>query len=360
MELTEALRISDSVENGSQALFARTERRPLPRWRDSKLTQFESLPVAPDTVALRWAPRVAVLLCTCNGEPYLGEQLASIAAQSHENWQVWASDDGSSDATRELLEDFKASIGTERMAVQSGPARGFAANFLSLACDSRIQAEYYAYADQDDVWEKNKLQRALGWLESVPADVPALYCSRTRLIDQHDEHLGFSPLFSRPPSFANALMQNIGGGNTMMFNEAARKLLREAGADIQVVSHDWWAYIVVSGCGGKIFYDWQPSVRYRQHGANLVGTNTGLVAKLVRLRLLWQGRFRHWHDLNIRALEHLTSRLTPENRKILDTFRRARESGLVGRLLGLKSSGVYRQTIAGNFGLILAAAFKKL
>ena len=75
------------------------------------------------------------------------------------------------------------------------------------------------------------------------------------MLDAENNEFGFSPLFSKPPSFANAIVQNIGGGNTMVFNNALRALLREAGKDVSVISHDWWSYIVAAGCGGKIFYD---------------------------------------------------------------------------------------------------------
>ena len=76
-----------------------------------------------------------------------------------------------------------------------------------------IQARAYAYADQDDVWDPDKLERARRWLDTVDPAVAALYCSRTRLIDAAGRDAGLSPLFSRPPSFANALAQNIAGGS---------------------------------------------------------------------------------------------------------------------------------------------------
>jgi hypothetical protein len=154
-------------------------------------------------------------------------------------------------------------------------------------------------------------------------------------------------------------MQNIGGGNTMLFNNAARQLLCTAGRNVNVVSHDWWAYLVVSGCGGRVLYDSHASLRYRQHGANLIGKNTGISARLTRLRMLWQGRFRKWHDLHLQALERVRHRLTPENH-LLTRFSWARRQWLLPRLMGLKRSGIYRQTLLGNLGLIAAAIFNKI
>ena len=305
-------------------------------------------------------PEVAILLCTYHGQHYLAEQLDSFAAQSYPNWKVWASDDGSHDDTHAILEAYRTRWGGERLSIQFGPAQGFAANFLSLTFKTSIQADYYAYSDQDDIWDTDKLRRAVDWLQTNPENVPALYCSRTRLIDANNNDIGFSPLFAKPLGFANALVQNVGGGNTMVFNNAARTLLCEMYEGVDLVTHDWWVYMVVSGCGGKVFYDACPTLRYRQHGGNVAGINSDWPARCRRIRMLWQGRFRNWNDRNIQALQHLRSRLTPENREILDKFASARNRWLLPRLIGLWQSGVYRQTFLGNLGLIVAAILGKV
>lgn len=304
--------------------------------------------------------KVVILQCTLQGQHFLAEQLDSIAAQTYPHWRACVSDDGSADGTLSIVDQYRAKWGDDRIVVRSGPAAGFAANFLSLTCTADIRAEYYAYADQDDIWEADKLSRAIAWLESVPAEIPALYCSRTRLVDEKGQETGFSPLFSKPPSFANALVQCIGGGNTMVFNEAARDLLRQAGEDVRVVTHDWWAYLVVTGCGGKVFYDPYPTVRYRQHGKNLVGSNVYVFARLLRMRMLFNGIFRSWIDLNTQALQRIHLRLTPENRRILDEFCAARKRPLLPRLIGLKRSGIYHQTLLGKLALFAAAVLNKL
>lgn len=304
--------------------------------------------------------QVAILLSTFDGRCFLAGQLDSIAAQTWPRWVVWASDDGSRDGTLELLAQYRAAWGPTRLVVVEGPREGFAANFLSLACDPRIRADYYAFCDQDDLWEPGKLRRALAFLRCVPAQVPGLYCSRTLLVDEAGRPLGLSPLFLRPPSFRNALVQSIGGGNTMVCNEAARELLRCASAGIDVVTHDWWAYQVVSGCGGRVHYDAWPSVRYRQHGHNLVGMNSTWRARAQRLRLLWRGRFREWNSRNLAALQAMRPWLTDDSRAVLDDFIRARESGLLSRLRGLARAGIYRQTLAGNLGLAAAGLLNRV
>lgn len=304
--------------------------------------------------------RIAILLCIMDGQRFLAEQLDSIAAQTFPEWQIWASDDGSQDGSLAILDQYRAAWGKDRLFFQAGPGRGCAANFLSLACRLDLEAEYYAFADQDDIWESDKLQRAVAWLETVPATVPALYCSRTRLIDENGREVGLSPLFVRPPGFANALVQNIGGGNTMVFNHAARALLQDVGTEIEIIAHDWWVYLLVTGCGGRVFYDHLPSLYYRQHDSNLVGTNIGWLARLVRTRLLAQGRFKEWNTSNLKALQGVNQMLTPENRQILENWAEFREKPLLPRVFGLNRLGIYRQTLLGNLGLLVAAFFRRL
>ncbi|MCL4757085.1 MAG: glycosyltransferase family 2 protein [Rhodocyclaceae bacterium] len=294
---------------------------------------------------------VAILLGSYNGARHLQEQLDSIAEQSHPDWRLIASDDGSTDATRELLERFRDRRPGGHVVVRSGPGKGFLANFLGMACDPGVQAPYYAFCDQDDVWEADKLARAIDRLRTVPAGVPAVYCTRTHLIGEHGEPLGYSPLFRRAPCFRNALVQSIAGGNTMVFNEAARALVATAGAQARVASHDWWVYLLVSGAGGTVFYDSWPSVRYRQHGSNLVGGNVGSKARLRRFVKLLEGRFRSWNAMHCRALQEVEFLLTPENQEIFRIFTHSRSAGVARRLGGVLQARVFRQTPIGNLGL---------
>ena len=292
--------------------------------------------------------QIAILMCTYNGQRFLAEQMASFAAQTHPQWTVWVSDDGSTDGTRGIVEGAGVRLGQ----VFAGPQRGFARNFLSLTCQPGIQAPAYAFADQDDIWYADKLERAAAWLRSVPDHVPALYCSRSELIDGAGATIGFSHINQRPPSFGNALMQPIAGANTMVFNHAARQLVVAAGADLDIVSHDWWLYLLVMGCGGQVYCDQTPSLKYRQHVGNAVGS---VHNPLVRLGKLLDGELQQALTVNLAALERAQVPLTPANAQTLATFQAARRSGLIGRLVGMRAAKVYKQTLKGNISLLIAA-----
>ena len=211
----------------------------------------------------------------------------------------------------------------------------------------------------DDVWEADKLTRALTSLAHVDPATPALYCCRTRLIDELGHTIGYSPLFSKAPHFRNAIVQSIAGGNTMVFNAAARRLLIRAGGDVAVPAHDWWLYILVTAMGGMVRYDFHPSVRYRVHGANAVGANCTFRARLTRIRLLLQGRLRTWTDMHAAALLPLVSDISPEGRKILIEFLDARRANAFRRIVYIYVLRIYRQTLAGNIALFLAFLLRK-
>src|SRR5579864_4212930 len=141
---------------------------------------------------------IAILLCTYNGARFLAAQLASYEAQNFSDWRVFASDDGSQDATLSLLENFQKKHGAGKVHIRGGPRRGFVANFLSLICDPVVQGACYAFSDQDDVWLPDKLSRARGFLMNARSDRPVVYCSRTRLIDESGADIALSPLFKKP------------------------------------------------------------------------------------------------------------------------------------------------------------------
>src|SRR3546814_16990305 len=88
------------------------------------------------------------------------------------------------------------------------------------------------------------------------------------------------------PAFANAMVLGIAGGKPMVVNRSPHVLFQDACDLLNVPSHDWWAYQLKSGAGGRVYYDAEPNVLYRQHEANIVGSNSGISARLTRIRLL--------------------------------------------------------------------------
>jgi glycosyltransferase involved in cell wall biosynthesis len=304
-------------------------------------------------------PLVTVLMCTYNGQDYIEEQIRSIIDQTHTNLKLVISDDGSIDKTIETIRKV-AARSAQTINVRSGPGLGFAKNFLSLAADCTIQGHYFAFSDQDDVWAPEKIQAAIQNIaENEVTSKPYLYCGRTVYADARMNPLGISKVMRRGPSFENSLVQSIAGGNTMVFNKEAKKIIERIGV-VDVPSHDWWLYQLVTGHGGTVYYDTRPYVYYRQHNTALIGGNTSVASKVRRFRRLLDGHFHGWMDKNICALEMARDTLTDHACHTLDRFNLARASGPVNRLLICSKSGVFRQSSLETVLMSLACLVKKL
>lgn len=311
-------------------------------------------------VVIKKKMQIAILLGTFNGAKYVEDQLDSFEDQSHTDWILWASDDGSTDNTISMVKAFASKVGGNRVHQVDGPKKGFAANFLSMVYNPDLKADAYAYSDQDDIWMKDKLERAAFFLGSVPANIPSLYCSRTLYVDENNRDLKTSNPYTKPATFNNAIVQNIASGNTMVFNNAARTILLKLGRDADVSLHDWITYIVVSGVGGQVYFDQNPTVRYRQHSGNLIGMNLGAKAALNRIVMLFRGRYKDWNDEHMLLLARIEDSLSDQSKNTLQKYLRFRKASLIQKLFWLNKIPVYRQTRMGNLGLALAAFFNKI
>lgn len=309
------------------------------------------------------APLVAILMGTMNGARFLPEQLDSLQAQTHQKWVLIASDDGSTDDTLRILKAYQAKWPAGKLIIKEGPKQGFCVNFQSMACDPSIQADYYAFCDQDDVWLPNKLEVAVGNIAAHQVHkgvtLPYLYCGRTSYVSEKLEPIGISPLFVFPAKFRNALVQSIAGGNTMAFNQETKLALEKVGM-VDVPSHDWWLYLLVSGIGGEVYYDKVPQILYRQHDDSIVGENRSFTSKCFRAYTLLRGRFRNWNTKNIEALCVVKCMLAEDNQEILRLFKLLRSAKLIDRFRLIEVCGLYRQTWRGTMTLYLAALLKKI
>jgi len=303
---------------------------------------------------------VAILMAVCNGERFLDPQIETLARQQVGRLDLWISDDGSRDGTRAIVTRVRDEWKRGSVTLLDGPRAGFAENFRALLVNEDIDADYFAFCDQDDLWDDDKLASAVAWLATQPEDHPALYCSRTQLISADGAPVGISPLFSKPPSFRNALVQSIAGGNTMVMNRAARQRILAASRRTPFVSHDWWCYQIVSGVGGTVHYSPESRIGYRQHENNLVGENNSWRARIFRVKFLAEGLLQEWNDANLAALRSCEDMLTPQARSEMKQFALARQGGILRRLAALHRSGVYRQTAMGQVALYGACAIGKL
>lgn len=305
--------------------------------------------------------RVVIVMGMYNGLRHLGAQLDSFAAQDYDNWALVASDDSLDDASQQVVLDWADAHPDRDVNVKKGPQKGFVRNFLTLLANVPKDAAFAALSDQDDVWFPDKLTRAITRLRQVPADQPALYCAATMICNEDLTPIRPSGVFRKDPSFRNALVQSIGGGNTMVLNRAALDLVQSClPCPADPVAHDWWLYQVISGHGGAVLRDNTPVLLYRQHADNLIGANTSRRARLTRVRAVLGGRFADWNSRNFAALVSAIPGFDTTAQQTLTDFNTARTGGIVARMLALYRSGVVRQGTAGTIALYIACLLKRL
>jgi glycosyltransferase involved in cell wall biosynthesis len=321
-------------------------------WKMSEIVERSSAPAKMDQ-------RLCILLCIRNGAKFLEQQLRSIEIDLFQSVLFIVSDDSSTDSgldiVKRVLKDRRISF-----ILLQGPNRGFAENFRSAILSAALDFDFFAFCDQDDIWHRDKLPAAISAIRGYPLNLPIGYGSRTTLTDEKNAKIGMSPIFARPTSFQNALVQSIAGGNTIVLNRLAFVLLKSACANNQFVAHDWFAYQMVTGAGGVFIMDPVSYIDYRQHAQNTIGSNVGIIATVRRLASGLSGQFSRWNDTNIALLDNNRHLLTSEAVAIVEFYKSARSTGLISRLKALLQSGVYRQTLRGNVSLWIACLLKRL
>lgn len=307
---------------------------------------------------------IAILLCTKNGGLYIYEQLNSIKEQNYKDIDLYISDNASTDSTIKEIERFKKNNPNLNIFLKNGEDEHFSKNYIKLAKSIKKEYSMYAFCDQDDVWENYHLDRAIEHMSGnrdYNNRIPILFCSPTILIDKYGKRIGKSKVFKKPPSFENALVQSIAGGNTMIFNHLAFNLIKNTNIDkITPASHDWLLYLLVCSHSGKVIYEKEPSVRYRQHSNNAIGSNLGLKAIVKRIFLMLNGYWKDWIDANIKILIS-SSELSSKEIKKIQNFQNLRTNkNMFNRIKTLYNLKLYRQTLIGNIALLISVILKKI
>lgn len=291
--------------------------------------------------------KLIVVMATYNGARYIEEQTQSILAGQVRPSRLVIRDDHSHDRTLEIAQKLADTSTTdvEFDIRKNKTGLGAANNFLSMLNELPKDTDYVAFSDQDDIWEPWKLKRGIEFL-SHERDQPALYCSRQQLVDDQGNNIKLSPNYMHEPSFSNALVENIVTGCTTIINRRALNTIQELSQPLpDIAFHDWWLNLIISGVGGKVIFDSEPSIKYRQHNDNVHGARVSLLASfktLIKRQL--SGQLKDQIERNIKAASKVDGKFTPANRKKLKAFQKARSSNFTQRVSYLRSSSIYRQT----------------
>lgn len=240
-----------------------------------------------------------ILLSTYNGEAFLEAQLDSLLQQDFPSVDILIRDDGSTDGTQTILQRYSASH--QNIHVELGNNVGYVSSFFQLLAQSSATARCFAFCDQDDLWNPDKISRAVEVIECRPPQRPIAVCTAVTLVNADLTELGGREEPQRPLLLANALVECPVLGCTLTINPAVRTLLLKATPE-RAYSHDWWIYLLVSAFG-EMVYDPHPSLRYRQHANNRFGAPPSLLNQTPPLQALtltvrqWQQSLhRFLHD----------------------------------------------------------------
>ncbi len=297
--------------------------------------------------------RVKVFLATFNGSVWIHEQIDSILRQLGVDVLIYVSDDFSSDTTLALLEALtkqESRIKLLPRAVKFGSA---GKNFYRLILDIDLNdCDYVVFADQDDIWEQDKLIRHIGLMQqsgvdAVSSNVIAFWPDgKTKLIDK-----------AQPQRELDYLFESAGPGCTFLMSSQlvglVKNLLSDPGSIAnKVVLHDWLVYAVCRISGRKWLIDSTPSLQYRQHEKNVVGANIGLKAKFSRLRKISNG----WYKAEVLKILAVSYQLS-NNPKLLTISGLLEKSDLFSRLKLLQFVPQARRKLSDRFILGLMIVF---
>lgn len=291
-------------------------------------------------------PHIAVLLSSYNGEKFIEEQIQSILNQLNVHVQLLIRDDGSSDRTTIIINEFAAQ--DSRISIIEGKNLGVVKSFFYLLNQVDKNFDYYALADQDDVWKPDKLERATKTLWSNDPNLPAMYYSRLEFTDEQLNPIGFS-IIPTNRGFQNALVQNQATGCTVVINKIARENI-VAKLPNWALMHDWWIYLVVSATG-CVYYDEYPGILYRKHGNNVTPATPWFALELLARIKRYLGQEKITQKVTDQVIEFnrlYHEILSEEQRNITNGFLAARESGFFRRFQYILTMPVQRNTTFDN------------
>ena len=252
--------------------------------------------------------KVAILLTTWNSSRFLAELLDSILAQSYKDWCLYVRDDGSTDDTKVLLAEYANRDGRIHLMPSDcnlGPMVGF------MRLLQQVEADLYMFCDHDDVWLPTKIEESVRMMIGLPdwRTTPLVVCTDLRVVDEQLRTI--APSFWRqqhyPLNWCNDrwfhLAYNNIPGCTMLFNIAARNTALPYPPEAQM--HDSWLAACVLWNGGRVIPIEKPTILYRQHSTNVLGSTPvpSFASQLRHLPMLWRKVRMEWHA--VRHVAHI-------------------------------------------------------
>lgn len=283
------------------------------------------------------APSVNVILATYNGEEYIERQLNSIEEQDYKNIDIYIRDDGSTDRTPRIIDEYAAAHSNVHVIKDDKGNLGCPESFYEVlrVCP---EADFYAFSDQDDIWEPFKIRRAVSGLSKLKSGLPALTFSGFDYYTESGEYIRSFPKQKRFPKLYDCLYYTPGLGFTICFNEALRKVALPARPP-QGVRGDRTYYgelhdrrfIKAAVCFGVAVYDERSTAKHIRHADSVTAADKGYIDLLKRwIRDEFFGNEMKYEKLGIRRfLTDYKTELSKGRREILCLFADEKKSILL-------------------------------
>jgi rhamnosyltransferase len=254
-------------------------------------------------------PKCAVFMSAYNGERFIAQQIESILNQSDVDVCLYIRDDGSTDNTRGIISNFSQDA---RVQVFYGKNIGYGKSFLELLYSAPCEYDCYAFSDQDDIWDSDKLIMAWEHLKSIGE--PALYYCRLRIVDENGTYICDDKSFRRMTKCTvySASKTNLIRGCSMVWNCAMHTEIMRYKPDINIIRvHDiWisWVAIIV----GKLVYDDSPRMNYRQLYSSASPGAHGMTESMLTHKLnVWRYVWSSWDGMKYEYAKEL-ERIFPD------------------------------------------------
>lgn len=212
---------------------------------------------------------VDILLPTFNGDKYISDQINSILCQTFTKFRLIIRDDGSSDETKEYLNHFRK-VDSRILWLKDDLGNVGLVKSIEILLKYST-APYIMFADQDDIWMKNKILKFYNSIASHDSSIPLLAYSNSLLLYENSDSLKLNLNHSRhKDGLENCLFNFFVQGASSMINISLKKQVLPFPEVVYV--HDRYFHLMAE-LTGKIIYIPQPTMFYRQHSNNLIGAS---------------------------------------------------------------------------------------